>query len=343
MQFMQLDKIDPKFRVLIDQLFFTDRSDLDTSDFTVMLGNKDEHYRYLWDRFIRSSEIFWEEAFWINRFDFVLTYRPRKMDEEIESRLTNKFWTTCRNYTTLQLSNEAIQFIAWAKAKSLRKENVTAIREFLLGLVHTVQAPSLPSIVQSFIPFLFKDMDEYMTCLSEKIAQSARSFEVLKQLEAQGLNVDKTKLFKLSKSLLFKKASNRPNRRSFFAMLDDSSIMAYLKSEYKSAEHQPRLLDLLRKCDYKEIEEFHLRNIKNLLELDSTIADELLTIYADKLYARGTGDKGANIKRLIRACKTYFQFSPKKVLAYLSSNSRMSDIKLLVSAFPDLKALVPFV
>jgi hypothetical protein len=125
-------------------------------------------------------------------------------------------------------------------------------------------------------------------------------------------------------------------------MLEDKEVMAHLKSFYKP-EHRDRLIELIKRCDYKEIEEYHLRNIKNLLELDASIADELMETYAVKLYSRYTGHKGANVKRLVRACKTFPQFSPKKVLAWLSANNKMSDIKIMLSSFPDLKNLAAFV
>jgi len=342
---MLLDKIDPKFRILTDQLFFTDRTDLDLSNFTFLLEKEDEHYRYLWDRLIRSAEIFWEESFWINRFELLSSLPLKKNIDQIGAYLLDNFNKLIHNNygASPSFNNEYIQFIAWVKVKSLRKDNLMTLREFMLSLAHTVQASKLPEIVRHFIPYLFQDMEEYLKSLSDRVGQSARSFEVLKQLEAEGLAIDKSALFKLSKNLLLKRATNRSNRRALFAMLEDISIRSYLKSEYKPDEHRPRLLELIHKCDYKEIEEYHLRNIKNLLELDNAIVDDLITTYADGLYARGTGNKGANIKRLIRVCKTYPQFSPKKVLAYLSANNKMSDIKFLVSSFHDLKLLVPFV
>lgn len=341
---MQLDKIDPQFRKLTDQLFFTDREDLDLTNYETLLDQSRDHVAYLWDRLIHGMEIFWEESFWLNRFGFLFDIIDKKNIEQIESHLLTHFSKLItHNYgASPQFNNEYIQFIAWTKVKILKKENVTPIREFLLGLSHTLHASRLPDIIKNFIPFLFQDMGEYVGILSKRVGQSARNFEVLKQLESQGLSVDKQAIFKLVTDLLFKRVPNRKNRRSFFAMLEDDSVMAYLKSEYKT-DHRDKLVSLIKNCDFREIEEYHLRNMKNLLGLDPTIADDLLTTYAERLYARGTGDKGANVKRLIRACKTFPQLSPKKVLVYLSANNRMADIKKLVSSFHDLKTLVPFI
>lgn len=341
---MQLDKIDPQFRLLTDQLFFTDRTDLDLANYEALLDKEDDHARYLWDRLLRSMEIFWDESFWLNRFEFLFTVASKKNRDQIESHLLTKFskLVTHQYGASPKFNNEYVQFIAWIKVKVTNKDNVNPIREFFLGLAHTHHASRLPDIVKNFIPFLFQDMGEYVGILSNRVGQSARNFEVLQQLEKQGLTVDKQKIFKLVTDLLFKRVPNRKNRRSFFAMLEDVSVMDYLKSEYKP-EHRDKLVEFVKNCDFREIEEYHLRNMKNLLALDATIADDLLTTYAERLYARGTGDKGANIKRLIRACKTFPELSPKKVLVYLSANSRMADIKKLVSSFHDLKMLVPFI
>lgn len=341
---MQLDKIDPQFRKLTDQLFFTDREDLDLSNYESLLDQSKDHVAYLWDRLLRGMEIFWDESFWLNRFTYLFDIVDKKNLDQIESHLLTHFsrLITHQYGASPQYDNEYVQFIAWIKVKVNKKENVTPAREFLLGLSHTLHSDRLAAIVKNFIPYLFQDISEYVGILSQRVGQSARNFEVLKQLENQGFPVDKQVIHKLVKDLLFKRVPNRKNRRSFFAMLEDASVMDYLKSEYKP-EHRDKLVEFVKNCDFREIEEYHLRNMKNLLALDATIADDLLTTYAERLYARGTGDKGANIKRLIRACKTFPELSPKKVLVYLSANSRMADIKKLVSSFHDLKMLVPFI
>jgi len=347
---MQLDKIDPKFRMTTDLLFFTDRSDIDTSDYHSYLNNPkyfhENHLEYLWDRFTRSAEILWTENFWINRFEFLqYSLDIKKLCNKMEKHLISKFDQIITRITTdnsPKYNNEYIQLIAWCKVKSNGKESIVEIREFLLSLVHQVQIHRISNIINNFIPFIFRDMEEYVSILSKRVGQSARNLEVIQELEKQGLPVDKMALGNLAKDLLFKRVPNRKNRLSFFALIENPVIMADIKSEYKS-EHRVRLLTIINNCDYRMLEKHHLRNIKNLLELDPSIAEELLITYADRLYTRGTGDKGANIKRLIRACKTFPQFSPKKVLVYLSADNRMADIKKLVAAFHDLKLLVPFI
>jgi hypothetical protein len=339
-----LDKVDPQFRFLADKLFFTDNTDLDLSNFKSLFDSNEYHYRYLLDRFSRSLEVFWDESFWISRLDIILSLQSKRLDSEIGSLLLSRFrrMLYIRINPTPKIDSEFIQFKAWTKVLASRKENITSIREFFINLVHIIQVGKITNIIGHFMPHLFQDMNEYLGLLGKKVSESARSFQALKQLESQGVPIDKSPLLKQAKNLLLKRALNRPNRRSLFALMDDKEIIDYLKSEYKS-EDRARLLAFVESCDYKEIEEYHLRNIKNLLEIDSSIAEELFIIYADKLWARGTGNRGANVKRLIRLCKTIPIFSPKKALVYLSQTGRMSDIKPLVSAFPELKNLTPFI
>jgi hypothetical protein len=340
---MQLDKVDPQFRITTDLLFFTDRLDIDTCNYQSLLFQNEEHIKYLRDRLLRSMEIFWSPDFWINRFELIYSLDKRKSSIQIENHLISQFSKLITQlHASPEFNNEYIQLMAWCKVKANNKESIVAIREFLLGLVHKVQIHRIPSIIGNFTPFIFKDMTEYVSILSKRVGQSARNLEAIQELEKQGLPVDKLALAKLAKDLLFKRVPNRKNRLAFFALIDNPVIMAELKSEYKP-QHRNDLLAIINNCDHREIEKHHLRNIKNLLELDASIAEELVITYADRLYARGTGNRGANVKRLIRACKTFPEFSPKKVLVYLSADKRMDDVKKLVASFHDLKLLVPFI
>jgi len=339
-----VERIDPQFRKITDALFFTDRTDIDTSNYYQLLNQNGEHLAYFWDRIRRSLEIFWEESFWINRFDLILSFNNKKLNTELDSLIMNQF----RNFVihtyvpNRKLYNPYIHMIAWAQAKSNNKENVQYIKKSLMDLCHSMAIPELLKVVKDFTPFVIPSMESYIDSISKELGNSTKSIQVFNALEKEGLAIDKEPLFKAARNLLFKRVPNRPNRRSFFGMLNDPAIMASLKENYKP-EHRDRLIEFIKNCDYKEIEEHHLRNIRNILDLDARVADQLIETYADRLYSRHTGHKGANAKRLVRACKTFPQFSPKKVLVYLSSKNKMSDIKFMLSAFPDLKNLAAFV
>lgn len=342
---MELEKIDPKFRILVDQLFFTDRMDLDLSDFALLLGDNLYHHNYLWDRFIRSSEIFWDELFWINRFEFLLEHKTKHGIYDIEPVLSNRLKRLLifNANANPAIHNDYIHYIALTKAKINKEENIQNIKDFLSELLYCLPFPKLVAVISNFVPMVFDDTNSYIKHITKGIGHSERSFELIKEIENNGFVVDRTTICKTAKNLLFIRAINKSNRRALFSMMNDPIIMTGLKSEYDSKQHRERLINIIFGCDFREIEEKNLRNIKNILNIDPAVAEELLMTYTNKLYARGTGYKGANIKRLIRACKSFKQFPPKKILVYLATNNRMSDIKLLVAAFHELKPLLPFV
>ena len=339
-----LEKVDPQFRILADKLFFTDNMDLDFSRFKALFESNEFHYSYLLDRFNRSLEIFWDEDFWTNRLDVILSLHSKRLGSEIGQLLLSRFkrMLDTKLNPTPKVDNEFIQFKAWTKVLASRKEDIISIREFFLDLVYTVKVGKITNLINHFVPHIFQSMDEFLQSLGKKASESARTFQVLKELEKQGIKIDKTALFKRAKNLLLKRVPNHSNLLSLFELMDDPEIMDYLKSEYKQSDYT-RLTFLIESCDYKELEEPHLRNIKNLLQIDPTVADMLFTHYANRLWARRTGAAAANVKRLIRLCKTLPDFAPKKALVYLSSNGKMSDIKLLMTAFPELKTLAPFI
>lgn len=339
-----LEKVDPQFRILADKLFFTDNTDLDLSCFKTLFESNEFHCSYLLDRFNRSLEIFWNEDFWVNRLDVLLSLHSKRIDSEVNLTLLSRFRKMIddRVNPTPKVDNEFIQFKAWTKVLAARKEDIISIREFFLDLVHSVKVGKITNLVGHFIPHVFQSMNEYLESLGKKVVESSRTFQALKELEKQGVPIDKTPLFKRAKNLLLKRVPHHSNILALFELMDDPEIMAHLKSQYKTEDYT-RLTFLIESCSYKELEDFHLRNIRNLLQIDPTVADVLFNHYANQLWSRPSGSRGANVKRLIRLCKAFPDFTPKKALTYLSTTGKMSDIKLLISAFPELKTLAPFI
>jgi len=344
---IQLDKVNPKFRQLTDLLFFSDRMDLDLSEFKQLLKeNHDPHFDYLWDRFKKGTEIFWEngEQFWFDRLSFLLSLNEKTLAKYVEDYLQKRMFSTVRAKFSIDIKydNEYLQFLQFCKVKHFRKESLVPVKNYLTEMPSHLSTDKLIKIVNSFIPIVFNDIDEYASIITKKITQSARHFDLLLALEQQGILFDKRPIIRLAFEIIVERAHNDKNRRAFFTIINDPTIRNGLKQIYNSSHH-PKLMALISDCDYQIIEEHHLRNVKNLVDLDATVADEIAIIYADKLYHRSTGHKKANADRLIRLLKTIPQIMPKKILAYLSSNNKMSDIKYVLSAFPDLRKLAAFV
>lgn len=344
---VQLDKINPKFRQLTDLLFFSDRVDLNLSEYKQLLkSNYNIHYNYLWNRFEKCCDIFWEhgEKFWSHRLSFLLSLNDKLLSKDIDFYLDKRMFHLIKNKQQVHISYdiEYLQFLELCKVKYSRGESLVHIKKQLTDLPSHVKADKLMLIIESFIPLVFSDISEYVDIVSRKITQSSRNFDLLKSLEEQGLSIDKQPMVRLMKELLLERTFTIKNRRAFFTMLNDGEIATLFKSEYQS-DYKPKLLGILAQCEYTEIEERHLRNVKALLELDVSIGDELAIIYANKLYTRSSGHKRATADRLIRLLKLFPSINPKKLLAYLSAKNRMTDIKYVLSAFPNLKKLAAFV
>jgi hypothetical protein len=342
----KLDKVNLKFRQLVDLLFYSDRMDLDLSGFKHLLKeNYEIHFEYIWDRFKRCSEISWEngEQFWSHRLTFLLSLNEKTLSKYIEDYLEKRMFALVRtkHEPSIRYDIEYLQFLELCKIRSSRHEDLTSVKNYLTEMPAYLNLDKVIAIVNSFIPIVFADMNEFAQVILKKITYSVRSFDLLCSLEQRGIKFDKRPIINLIKEILIERKHSEKNIRAFFSLLNDKQIAASFKKEYLPA-YKSNLIKLINACDYQMIEEYHLRNIKNIITLDSTVADELSFIYADKLYARYTGHKKANADRLIRLLKTIPEISSKKILVYLSNNNYMSDIKYILSAFPELKKLAAF-
>lgn len=341
------EKVNPKFRNLTDLLLFSNRMDLDLTNFKSLLReNHDIHSEYLWDRFQKSSAIFWEDGsqFWAHRLSALYSLNEKTLSQNIGDYIEKRMYHLVQTKSVVnpKYDIEFQQFLEYCKAKNEYQESLQNIKEHFLGLSSHSDASRLIQIVNYLIPFIFKDMNEYVDLIIKKITHSARNFHLLCELEAQGVVFNKQPIFQLAKDLMFDRALNDKNRRALFALISDVSIRQFLKTCYASTDKQ-RLMDFLEACDFQDIENNHLENVNHFLDIDSSLGDDLALIYADKLYARRAGHRKANADRLIRLLRKFPQIQPKKVLAYLSSNNKMSDIKYILTAFPNLKKLAAFV
>jgi hypothetical protein len=342
-----LDKINPKFRELTDLFLFTDREDLDLTNFKKFLKeNYNEHLKYFEEYFIRSCDIFWEngESFWTSRLTFLLSLEEKNVTKIIETHLEKRMVNIARVKYEIDTKYDIqfLQFVVLCKVKANRGESLASVKNYLSDMPSHFKSDKLINIVNTFIPFVFKDMNEFVSLITKKVTHSSRNFDLLKALEKKGVSFEREPLAELAKELVLMRSHSPKNRRTFFALLSDSIIFASIKKIYDK-DFKSKLIDLLRVCEYREIEEEHLRNFKNIMALDSSLADELTFIYADKLYMRHTSHKKANIDRLIRLIKTIPEVKAKKVLVHLSNNGKMNDIKYLLEAFPDLNKLAAFV
>ena len=347
MTFVQLDKIQPKFRHLVDLLMFSNRMDIDLQNLnTLLYDNYQINLEFLLDRFKKSCEIFWEdnESFWINRLSFLFNLNNKIISNNIEKYLEKRMFSLVRTKQSISEKHDLayIQFIAYCKVRYSRKESLLSVKNYLTELPSHVNADKLIKIVSSFIPIVFKDMNEYAMTISHKIIYSSRNFEILQSLEGKGIVIDRKPLVKLAKEILIERERSSKNILAFFSLLNDQKILNQLKTDYTLSDRE-FLLDFISNCDYQIIEEYHLKNIKNIITLDECVANDVAIIYINKLYSRRVRHKRSNIDKIIRLLNIFPEISSKRILAHLSSKNKISDIKYMMKAFPNLQKLAIFI
>lgn len=342
----QLDKINSKFRNLTDLLFFSNQLDIDLSKYKELykLSHKD-HNLYILDRFEKCSEIFWENnvQFWTHRLEIILSLNDKSLNKDIDSFLEKRFFCLIRTKKNVNIKydNELCQFVALCSVKRKYNLSLLNIKNYLVDMSAHVCADTLINVINSLIPIVYSDINEYINLLSKRITQSSSNFTIIKALEDRGVIINKKIMVSLLKDLLTKKLSVSKNRNAIFALLSDKEILSQFKSE--KSRYKPNLIAMLSHCSFFEIEGNHLQNIKILLDLDKSLANDISSIYIDKLYQRTRAHKKANADKIIRLLKTFTVFNPKKVLAQLSHLNKMSDIKYMIQEYPELKNLAAFV
>lgn len=344
---LQLDKINPKFRHITDLLFFSDRMDLDLIDYRSLLKERREvHLDYLLSRFAKATSIYWEdgEKYWFNRINFIYSLNDKALTKYVEDYLESAMFSLVRNSKVIstKFDIEYVQYVELCKVKRARGESLLSIENYLVDVVSFSTLDKAINLIETFIPIVFDNINKYVEIISRKISTSYRCFELLMELEKRGFIFDHAPIIKAAEDAIIRKAHSEKRCRAFFTMLNEPFVREALKNNCNSS-FRSSLIALLNYCDYQMIEEFHLKNIKNVIDLDPTLADDIAVVYADKLYQRGSGHKKANADRLIRLMKMIPQISPKKILVYLSSHNKMSDIKYVMSSFPELKKLAAFV
>lgn len=346
MSTIQLSEIIPEFRNLVDLILFSNRMDIDLSKFNSLLNDKRKiHLDYLFDIFNKACDIYWENGneLWYYRLFSLFSFEDSSINKYISKQIEHRMFSLIRSKKNIdkEFDLQYLQFIEYCKVKHARHENLQSVKNYLIELSPQIDNHKIINIIISLTPFLFKDIGEYASAIANRITISYRNFEILQSLENYNIKIDKQPIVQLAKELLSNRSRNNKNISAFYAIIDNQEIISQLKSQY-IIDYRAGLIDILENSDYRDLEDRHLRNMKNIIFLDPVIADNLALIYAQKLYARYTWHKKANADRLIRLMKTFPQISPKKIFAYLASNNKITDIKYMLVEFPSLRKLAAF-
>lgn len=341
------EKLDSKFRELTDLLFFSDRMDLDLSDYKSLLQkNQEMNLEYLKSRFCKSTDIFWQNGalFWNNRLSFLFSLNDKGLTSFISKYLEKKLLQLIKFKYDLSIEYdlELIQFLEFCKVKRARNESLNFVKKHFINMPSYTRVDKMIKLVNVFIPALYNDINEYIYLITRKLSSSTRNFDFLEALEKNGLVFDKSPIIDLAIEILNEKLYGMKYRRAFMFAINDPIVLQQVKLKYNSSL-RANLLDLFYECNFREMEDHHLRNFKNLIKLDPLIVEEITTTYANTLYSRPVMHKRANVDRLVKLIKYIPEVKAKSILVYLSSHNQINDVKYLISSFPELSKLALFI
>lgn len=334
-----------EFRQLTDLLFFSNRNDIDPTKYKELLKNNYKiNYDYFIDRFKKSSQIFWESDFWYSRIKFIYSLKNKRISQFLDKKIENDFFKLIKDksYINFNTDVEAIMFLQYCKVKKENKLPLYKVYNYCWQMPYFLPSKKLIYIINQFIPILYSSIDEYIKSLLKNIDQSSRNIYLLLELEKNGISFDKDMLYSLVNEILSGNTFGSIHRRNFLQALSDPSTIEKLKINYN--DHcRNKLITLLRSCNYSELEDNHFQHFKSIIRLDPSLVDDLTFIYLDKLYNRYTSQKVANVNKIKRLVNIIPDISTKKILAWMASNHKNSEIKYLLNIFPELKKLSIFV
>ncbi len=336
--------LNPDFRNKTDLLFFTNRLDLDLANYKSLFEADISNVDYLLDRFFKGVEVFWDnlEEMWAHRFETILALGSAAVTRAIEKLITKRMATLLRKKLEVKQSSiEYVQYLEMVKARWKRKESLAEVRNYLLELPDSIKPEQVILIIKSFIPYVFKDMNEYISNLCKRVIYSTRNLIILKELKKKGFdyNVD---LLKERMDIILDTNSCTKMSKAFVALLYEPEIVAHLKDKLTPAVNA-KVLDLLDYCSFKELEINNYYIFQVLTNLDPKFTPLLLHAYVDTLTQRGNKHLKSNSNKIAKLTRYVPAFLAKDTFRYLVSTNRLNYIKALTIHFPEYKGLIPFI
>ncbi len=343
---IDLNKISPKFRQLVDVLLFSEKFSINISDFkSLVKTNRHVHLAYLLEKFKTSLEIFWENSpvIWQKRISFLFSLKDKAISKYISLFIEKRFFDYIKNEEkpNPKIHLELIQFIEYCKYFKNKKSKLSLLKQNILELINKTKYKKMIKIVESLIPHLFKDMNEFTALVAPKALNYIPYYEILKELEQNGYSYNK-KIFTNYLVNCFFKPNGLFEPAIAFHLLNDADVRNKLKDHY-NPNCKIHLLNYIDRCNLWHLEEKWLRNLKNIMEIDSSLPDEVFVIYINKVYSEMCFHKMTAFDRAMRFYQKFPQTSIKKILLHFSQEKKLPDINLLIKKYPELQKLSVFI
>ncbi len=335
--------LNSEFKNKTDLLFFSNRLDLDLSNYKSLFELDSRNADYLLDRFFKGLEIFWDnlDVIWFQRFSIILSLSSPAITRTVERWVSKRMCALLRKKIEVKQSSiEFIQYLELCKVKWNRKDSLSEARNYLLELPDSIKPEQVILVIQSFIPYVFKDINEYIAYLCKRVIYSTRNLIILKELRSKGFNFN-IELLKNRLDLILDSDACIKMSKAFVALLYEEEIVLYLKS--KPDLDLPKIMDLLDYCSFKELEENNYYIFETLSKLDSEFISHLLEEYINALMSRGNKHLKSNANKIAKLTRTVPIFLAKDTFRYLVSINQLNYVKALTIHFPEFKGLIPFI
>lgn len=343
---LKLEKINPKFRQITDLFFLSEKTDINLSNYKSLLKlNKKAHLEYLITQFEKSSNIFLinGEKIWAFRLNFLFSLKDNSISEKVIKYIEKRFANLIKVKSSPdpKYDIEFVQFIEYCKYCKSKKQSLSSLQESFLFFAPNTNLKKLIQTAHYLIPFLFKDIQEFGNLVLSHILHSPQNFKILNELKNYDYKFNIKHIVSQINNIIFK-SEPKYFQNTILSLINNIEIRSELKRQY-DVSFKSEFFNFIKSCDFWLLEDKWLRNIVNLIDISPDMADDIATIYINKLYNQQYSHKMANIDRIIRLLNKCPQISKKKILLLLSSNRKMFDIKHLIIAFPELKKLAAFI
>jgi hypothetical protein len=341
---MGFEKVDPKFRELTDLLLFSNRTDLDFSNYKALLKQSTAlHIRYIIHVLENSSKIYWDNAedLWYYRSNVLLSLNINSLTLKLANVASSGI-----NYIFFKKNNklnydyiEVKQFLGICRALKNNKKGLFSFREDFAMIVSSTKFEDLFNIIKLIVPVVFDSVEDYIDLISGKIVKSNRNIDFLLYLEKYNYSFDRDLIVNLFFDILENRNYTSKNIKALFAIMGDPKSLSQISARFNDV-HKRKFLNYL-----KASSKFYLnkKNVSNILLLHNSMSDDVADVFVGLICDSLGSNTNANTNKLISLIKDHPELSAKKMLLCISKLEEKKYIKSFVKAFPELKAISLFI
>jgi len=341
-----IDNLNPKFRHLVDLLLFTDRQDINFDEFKDLYFENTNNSKYLIYILNRSMAIYWYSGLnvWKYRFKILLKLGSPHISNYIEENCFKNATKIFKSQRTLILNFniEIDQYFGYLFARHELKLPINNVRHHLAKNLVNLPPDDIKNLLGLIIPNFFKSGDHLAKFLVRKFRKNPY-ISIVYVLFKQDMLSSKEFFIKLIYDDVFISSLDGVHIPLVSCILKIPEITEHAKQNYNNTLKK-LLLSNIGNADSEHVEIDNFQILKQI----GLINKELPTLVAEEFLSntnKNIGWQSYNYlyKLYIKLLKNIPEFTPKMLLANLSSNNQMPIIKLLYKHYPELKKLSAFV